>query len=155
MENSNKIMKVAASYGLVSGFVMVVLMIINYAAKIPFMILCAYIAVIVYTTVSYREKYSGGTISYGKSLLFGILVSGFTFILLGIFVYMMISFYPDEYRELFNTVMENMKAQGFETAGVTENMIFNPITWITTYLFIGLFAGLTVSAITSIFTKKN
>jgi hypothetical protein len=96
-----------------------------------------------------------GTISYGRSLLFGILVSGFAFTIVGMFVYVFISLYPTEYTELFNEIIKQMKTRGLVAPETPEQPVFNPITWIVSYLFMGLLAGSTVSAITSIFTKKK
>jgi hypothetical protein len=147
-------MKVAAGYGLILGFIMILAQLIGYITGIPVLFLCAYTGGVIYTTVIYREKYLNGAISYGKSLLFGILVSGFAFIILGTFVYILISLYPTEYRELFNAVMKDMKTRGLVVPETSEQPVFNPITWIITYLFLGLLVGLIISAITSIFTKK-
>ncbi|MDR2027209.1 MAG: DUF4199 domain-containing protein [Prevotellaceae bacterium] len=152
MENSHKIMKVAAGYGLILGFIMIASQLISFL--VPLLSPGIYIAGIIYTTIHYREKYSGGTITYGRSLLFGILVSGFAFIILGMFFYIMFSLYP-EYRELLNAVMEKMKTKGLATSETSMDSLRNPVIWVVTYLFLGLFAGLAVSAIVSIFTKKN
>jgi hypothetical protein len=147
-------MKVAAGYGLILGLIMIVSQLISFL--VPLLSPGIYIAGIIYTTIHYREKYSGGTITYGRSLLFGILVSGFAFIILGMFFYIMFSLYPAEYMELFNAVMEKMKTKGLATPSETSmDSLRNPVIWIVTYLFLGLFAGLAVSAIVSIFTKKN
>jgi hypothetical protein len=157
MEKSDKIMKVAAGYGLILGFAMIAVYMLILVFKVPmsFLLLFTYIGGLVYTTLAYREKYLGGIISYGKSLLFGVLVSGFAFVILGVFFYVMISFYQEEYREFFNNIMAEMEAKGYIRQQDSEYSIFNPAIWLITYLSFGLLAGLAVSAITSIFTKKS
>ncbi|MDR1582123.1 MAG: DUF4199 domain-containing protein [Prevotellaceae bacterium] len=148
-------MKIAASYGLILGFVMIVVQIISGIIGIPFLLVAVYVGGIIYTTVVYREKYLNGIISYGHSLLFGILVSGFTFIIIGIYLYVMVSFNQDEFRQLFNNILNNMKSNGYTVSDVNENMMFNPAFLLASYLITGLFMGLIVSIITSIFTKKK
>jgi hypothetical protein len=148
-------MKVAASYGIILGFIMIIIQIISSIFGIPLLIILAYIGGIIYATVIYRDKYLDGTISYGKSLLFGILVSGFTFIIIGVYLYVFVSFNRDEFRQIFNALLENMKTQGYAVSEINENMMYNPVFLIVSYLFTGLLVGLAVSAITSIFTKKK
>jgi hypothetical protein len=157
MEKSDKIMKIAAGHGLIMGIVMsaVYMLILIFRVPLFFIFIFTYIGGIVYATTVYREKYLDGIISYGKSLLFGVLVSGFAFIVVGVFFYVLISFYQEEYKELFNKVMEDMIANGYIKQQNIEYSMFNPLIWIISYLFFGLLGGLAVSAITSIFTKKN
>ncbi|MDR1341526.1 MAG: DUF4199 domain-containing protein [Prevotellaceae bacterium] len=157
MEKSDKIMKITAGYGLILGFAMIAvyMLIIIFRVPLSFVLIFTYIGGLVYTTLAYREKYLGGIISYGKSLLFGVLVSGFAFIVLGVFFYILISFHQDEYREFFNRIMAEMETKGYVKPQDSEYSIFNPAIWIIAYLSFGLLAGLAVSAITSLFTKKS
>jgi hypothetical protein len=154
MENSNIMMKVAAGYGLVLGFVIIVAQIISYISGLTVLLLATYIGGIIYTTIVYREKYLAGTISYGRSLLFGILVSGFTFIIIGVYLYVLVSFNREEFQKIFNLVLQRMSEQGYTVSEISADMIYNPVFLIISYLITGLFIGLIVSAITSIFTKK-
>jgi hypothetical protein len=147
--------KTAASYGLLLGFVMIVVQILSYITGIPLLLIVAYIGGIIYTTIVYREKYLDGAISYSKSLLFGVLISGFTFIIIGMYLYIQISFNPDKFQQAFNMILDNMKSQGYPVSDVSENMMHNPLFLLASYLITGLFTGLIVSSITSIFTKKK
>ncbi|MDR1170272.1 MAG: DUF4199 domain-containing protein [Prevotellaceae bacterium] len=148
-------MKIAAGYGLILGFVMIAVQIINYIIGVPLLMIATYIGGIIYTTVIYREKSLNGVISYVNSLLFGTLVSGFTFIIIGVFLYVLISFNQNEFQQIFNAILENMKDKGYAVSNVPENLISNPVFLLTSYLLTGLFSGVAVSAITSIFTKKK
>jgi uncharacterized protein (UPF0297 family) len=65
-----------------------------------------------------------------------------------------ISFNKAEFREIFNLVLERMSEQGYAVSEVSADMLYNPVFLIVSYLITGLFIGLIVSAITSIFTKK-
>jgi ABC-type enterobactin transport system permease subunit len=154
IENSNTMMKVAAGYGLILGFVIIVVQIISYISGLFLLLVAAYIGGIIYSTIVYREKYLAGTISYGKSVLFGVLVSGFTFIIIGIYLYVLVSFNKAEFTQLFNAIIEKMKEQGYTVSDISANMIYNPVFLIISYLITGLFTGLAVSIITSLFTKK-
>jgi hypothetical protein len=156
MEHTTTITKIAAGHGLILGLILIGLQFIGTIVGLPLLFLPTYIAGIAYSAILYRERYMGGFITYGRSLKFGILVSGFTFIILGMFVYIWISLYPAEYRVALEAVVETMKARGFATQElVNTNPTTNPIIWIVTYLFMGVVAGLAVSAITSFFTKKQ
>jgi hypothetical protein len=155
MEKSNTMMKVAASYGLILGLVIIVVQLISYISGLSILLMAAYIGGIIYSTVVYREKYLSGTISYGRSLLFGIVVSGFTFIIMGIYLYVLVSFNKEEYIRVFDTLLEKMQEQGYTVSDISADMMYNPAFLIISYLITGLFTGLIVSAITSIFTKKK
>jgi hypothetical protein len=148
-------MKIAASHGLVLGFVMIITQIISSLIEMPLLLVAVYIGGIIYTTVVYRNKYLNGIIGYGKSLLFGILVSGFTFIIIGVSLYITASFNKDEFGQIFHAVLEKMKSQGYAVSDFPENLIYNPVFLIVSYLITGLFTGIFISAITSIFTKKT
>ncbi|MDR0384824.1 MAG: DUF4199 domain-containing protein [Prevotellaceae bacterium] len=147
--------KIAAGYGIIMGFVMIVAQIISSVTGLSMLLILSYIGGIFFSTIAYREKYLNGTISYGKSLLFGILISGFTFIIIGVYLYIWISFNPVEFSKAFNTIMEGMKTNGYAVSDISEKMIFNPVFLLMSYLFTGLLAGLSVSAITSLFTRKK
>jgi hypothetical protein len=156
-ENSDKIMKVAANCGLILGFILVVFELITQIFKISlfFLTLFTFIGGIYYCTVGYREKYLEGIISYGKSVRFGVLLSGCTYFILGVYQYIYAALNPVETQELFNNVIEMMKENGFPVTEITENPMLNPIISIISYTFLGLFLGLIVSAITSAITKKS
>jgi hypothetical protein len=155
MKQSHSMMKVAASYGLILSLVILVVQVISYISGVSLLLLAAYVGGIVYATIVYREKYLNGTISYGKSLLFGILISGFTFIVIGVYLYVLISFNREAIREVFNAVLERMKQQGYDVSNMSVDLMYNPVFLIISYLITGLFIGLGVSAVTSIFTKKK
>lgn len=120
-------------------------------------IAAAYITGIICSTLVYRSYHhlDDGTLSYGRSLIFGILTSGFTFVIVAIYLYIQISISPDEFLDTFNKILKSIKEQGYEVSGIDENLISNPFFLIASYLITGLFTGLTVASITSIFTKKK
>jgi hypothetical protein len=147
--------KIAATCGLILGFLLIVAQVITVIAGTSLFLIAAYIGGIICTTIVYRNNYLDGTISYGKSLLFGVLVSGFTFIIIGVYLYVQISISPDEFQKTFNTLLDKMKAQGYNASGISEDLIFNPLFLLASYLISGLFFGVIVASITSIFTKKK
>jgi hypothetical protein len=149
------VIKIAASHGLILGFVIIAVLIVSSIVGIPLLIIMAYIVGIIYATVVYRDKHLGGTIDYRSSLLFGILVSGFTSIIIGVSLYVFIMFNREEFRQIFNAVLERMKSRGYAVSDIHESMMYNPIFLIASYLFTGLLCGLIVSSITSILLKKK
>jgi hypothetical protein len=155
MENSNTMMRIAATCGLILGFIIIVVQVLSIITGISLLLIAAYVGGIIYTTIIYRDNYSDRTISYGKSLLFGVLVSGFTFIIIGVYLYIQISISPDTFRQTFNTILESAKEQGYDVSNVSEDLMFNPLYLLASYLFTGLLIGLAVAAVTSIFTKKK
>jgi hypothetical protein len=149
--------KVAASYGLILGFILVVFEVCAQIFKIPlfFLTLFTFVGGIYYCTIVYREKYLEGNISYGKSLQFGVLLSGFTYIILGVYQFIYASLNPVETQKLYDMVIEMMKKKGFPVTEIAENPMLNPVLAIISYLFLGLFLGLIISALTSAITKKS
>jgi lysylphosphatidylglycerol synthetase-like protein (DUF2156 family) len=156
-ENSDKIMKIAASYGLILGFVLVALELLSYIFKVQllFITFFSFAGGIFYATTVYREKYLGGSISYSKSLLFGVLLAGFSFIILGVYAYMHAFLNPEEFNKLFDMVVQKMKEQGFSVSEIQENPNLNPLTVVISYTLLGLLFGLIISSVTSVFTKKD
>jgi hypothetical protein len=158
IENSTgTLVRIAATSGLILGFLLVVSQIISIMIGTHLFTVAAYITGIICSTLAYRNYHhlDDGSISYGRSLIFGILTSGFTFVVVAIFQYIQISISPDEFLDSFDKVLKSMKEQGYEVSDIDENLILNPFFLIVSFLVTGLFTGLAVASITSIFTKKE
>ena len=156
MDSSDKIMKTAASSGLIVGGALVLLNLVEFLFGVSTGIIFIFVIVagIMYSTIVYRDKCLGGTISYGTSLLHGMLVCGFSFIILGVFYYMYATFInPEGYMEYIKMVSQLAKEHGLSGREMSDLMT-NPFVVIV-YMFTGLLIGVIVSAITSIFTKKE
>ncbi|MDR1594282.1 MAG: DUF4199 domain-containing protein [Prevotellaceae bacterium] len=147
--------RIAACSGIILGFMMIIMQIVSAIAGSSLFLVAGYIAGIIYATVVYREHYLDGKISYGRSLLYGVLVSGFTFIIIGVCLYVWISINSDEYGKMLNAMMNNMKAQGYPVSDISEDLLYNPFFLLASYLITGLLTGLIAATVTSIFTKKN
>jgi hypothetical protein len=158
VENSTSTMvRIAATSGLILGFLLIVSQVISIIIGTSLFLVAVYITGIICSTVVYRNYYylDNMTLSYGRSLLFGILTSGFTFIIIAVYLYIQISISPDEFLQTFNKILQTMEKQGYAVSGIDENLMFNPFFLIASYLITGLFSGLIVASITSIFTKKK
>ncbi|MDR1896024.1 MAG: DUF4199 domain-containing protein [Prevotellaceae bacterium] len=148
--------KVAASYGLILGLSLTVLSLVEHVLNISliFITILIFVGGIVYSTISYREIYLERVISYGKSLLFGIVLSMFIFLILGMYGYTFASFIdPVGYKERLNEAILIMQNSGFQSTNISDPMS-DPVTAVLSYSFLGLLVGLLVSSVTSIFTKK-
>jgi hypothetical protein len=153
--------RIAATSGLIFGFLLIVSQIICIIIGTNLFFVAAYVTGIICSTNVYRNYYhlDDRTLSYGRSLIFGILTSGFTFITMAIYKYIQIAISPDEFLQAFGKILgemqKSMEEQGYIMSGVDEYLILNPFFLVASYLVTGLFSGLIVAPITSIFTKKK
>lgn len=156
-QNSNNIIKVASGYGLVLGGVLVALSFIEYLLNLNlgWVGIFAFIVGVVYCTINYRDKYLGGYITYNRSLYFGVLISGFAYLIYGVYYFIYAKFInPLGYLEFFSQFAQIMRQSGVAEKYIVDPMS-NPIIVAIGYFISGLLYGLIVSAITSIFTKKE
>ncbi|HJZ40427.1 MAG TPA: DUF4199 domain-containing protein [Bacteroidales bacterium] len=167
-ENKPGIMKYAMTYGAIIGLALVVYIVLLYMMDATFnrflgLIQYAVLIVGIYlATKSYRDKESGGFITYGKALKTGILVSFFVGIITVFFNFILMRFIDPELVDKYMLIMEEQ----FENSRfIPENQIDaalertrNGLTaaWsipvgVLTFTLIGFI----ISLITSAFLKKD
>lgn len=168
-EAAPSMMHQAASGGLMLGGVFVLIAVFDYVlgfyGKNIWLSVLNYLVMllgIVYFTIQYRDKVKGGFISYGNSVVFGMLLSAFSAVLSGAFLYVLVTVIDPGYLEKqLNVVMETMMQDGklpesqVDLVEKTMRMVMNPVFLLFSSVFGGVLIGLLISLVTSIFTKKE
>jgi hypothetical protein len=152
-------MQIAAGYGFILGLISVTL---DYMENITgfqlFMIdVFVFVAGMAYCTIQYRDRYSGGQISYGASVLMGILLSVFAFIVIGVYKYMYaVLINPADYNAQLTQAMELMREYGFKmTFDDVKRATGHPLVFTVSYLINGLLVGVLLAPLISLFVKKK
>ena len=155
-KNENRT-KIAARGGLSLGLTLSAINWLQYIFQLHlgFLDIAAYIFGIVYFTSRYRDGFD--SFGYRQSLAFGIQLSIFTYIILGMYTCIYITYIdPAGYLNTFNEMLKLMQESGIGAVGdrIIEP-IRNPIFIIISYIITGAFMGLIFASITSLFTRKN
>lgn len=160
MSNSSK-------YGVYTGLAMVLLSLLFYALDVKatswpqYVSILVLLAGIIVGTLAFRDKCSGGYISYGRSLGSGVLISLVTGIILAVYSYLNAAFLnPEIIEQMIRAAEENMMNQGLsddqidQAMGMTK-MFMTPGYIAITSVFSMLLWGTLISLLTSIFIKKG
>ncbi|GAB1405166.1 DUF4199 domain-containing protein [Lentimicrobium sp.] len=157
----------ALKYGVITGVAYILLSLLLYsfdlsgntwAGYVSFLVL---IGGIVAGTITYRDKHSGGYLSYKRCLGSGVLISLVAGVLMGIYSFVFFQFFDPE---MINKMLE-LAGQNMADKGMTEDQIdqamnvtrkFMTPLWMTiTSLLSIVFWGTIFSLIASIFIKKE
>ena len=179
MEKKTSLWQFTMTYGAILGIVSIIFSIILYitgfmpynfkriilTAIIGFTIMIIFIVV---GTKTYRDKVLGGTISYGKALITGMLIVVFSTIL-GSFYNLIFNMFIDP--EYTNKVFEATKSWMYDymnNMGVPDGQIeqaidgieeqqanYTPLKSFFQSLYFSVIVGFVLSLITSAFIKKN
>ncbi len=163
-------MKHAATYGLYIGLALIILTLVDYLMGfygqnqlfnlIQYAVMIGGIA---WATIQYRNKEMGGFISYGQSVSYGVMMSVCFGLVSVVFTILLMTVIDPGYMgKVMEITSEKLLEQGAMSEAQIEQMMemsakMGPFTLITTFIggIIGLVvAGLIISLITSIFTKK-
>ncbi|MDR2467044.1 MAG: DUF4199 domain-containing protein [Prevotellaceae bacterium] len=149
----------AAGCGLILGLILSAL---DYMENITgiqlFMIdVFVFVAGMSYCTVMYRDKCLEGQIGYGTSVLFGILLSAFTFIVIGVYKYIYaVLINPADYNAQLSQAMELMREYGYGASfDDVRRAAGNPMAFTVAYLINGLLVGVLLAPLISLFIKKK
>jgi hypothetical protein len=155
--------------GVIVGIVLIIYNLILYMTDliykpigfIGFLQFAILILGIVWATINYRNQKLGGYISYGKSLGYGVIISVFSGIVVGLFMFILYQFIdPDLTSKSIKALEEKLLNQGMEAEQVrvmaqAQEKFRTPIL---TFLFTILgfaFWGTILTLISSAFTKKD
>jgi hypothetical protein len=154
-------------YGLLTGVAMVLLSLLLYVLDvtmsgwIQYASLVILLAGLIVGTIAFRDKCSGGFLSYGRSLGSGVLISVFAGLLMAIYSYLFFSFFdPGELVKLTQIAEEKMFEKGLtdeqvEQAMSMTKMFMTPVFISISSLFSMALWGTIFSLLASIFIKKN
>jgi cytochrome b subunit of formate dehydrogenase len=149
--------KIAANYGLVLGFVLTGLNVLHYVTKLPLDLvnMVVFISGIYYCILKYRDEHCSGIISYKRSLQFGALLSMFVYIVLSAYNYMYITLIdPESFRQAMENIRELFRRNNLPDSG-DFNIQSHPVIFVLVYVFEGAVIGTIISAIVSLFTKRE
>jgi len=170
MENNNyPAWKHALLYGLYTGIALIITTLLFYVLDlyaekwVGYFGYAILLGGIIMGTLSYRNKYLGGFITYGQSVSTGFLTGLFAAILSSIFTFIFVSVIGDDYLQtIMETAEESMISRDPDMSDeeldlamkMTERMM-NP-TWISILAFLGYTVlSLVFALIASIFIKKD
>lgn len=159
-------LKQSVIFGAITGFGLVLLSLLFYAIDlntaswVQYVSLLVLFAGIVYGTITYRDKQGNGFISYGRSLGFGVLISLFAGIVLGIYTFLFFQYFdPSQLEQIWKMAEDRMLDQGLTDEQIVQAMGFSkmfmtPIAISISGIFSMVFWGTVFSLISSIFIKK-
>lgn len=159
-------LKQSVVFGAITGFALVLLSLLFYAIDlntaswVQYVSLLVLFAGIVYGTITYRDKQGNGFLSYGRSLGFGVLISLFAGIVLGIYTFLFFQYFdPSQLEQIWKMAEDRMLDQGLTDEQIDQAMGFSkmfmtPIAISVSGIFSMVFWGTVFSLISSIFIKK-
>jgi len=168
-KQENVYIKSTMTYGLITGLVLVVYTLLLYATNniinqnfflgvINYLIL---IGGIVMGTRSYRDHFLGGYISYSKALGYGVVISVFTGVIVGIFTYLLYAVIDpgllEQSMKMFEEALLNQGMSPDQVEAVTsmQREIRSPFMMLISSVFTYALLGLIFSLVTSAFLKKD
>lgn len=157
----------ALTNGVYLGVILIIFSLIGYVADfsttswVNYLSYVMVIGMLIYALKTYRDKESGGFISYGRSLGLGTLIGLYSSILLAVYTFVFFQYFdPAELQKILVEAENNMLDQGMsdrdvETAMSFTRMMTNPPV-MAAFTVIGFtFWSFIFSLIISIFVKKD
>jgi hypothetical protein len=163
--------RVALNYGLILGVVLIIYSLILYLVDVPLEYLQyfnwgSYVFIIIFMVLgikTYRDKYAGGFITYGKSFSTGFLIGLYAAIIAAIYGFIYFSFInPGIIQEMMDArtleIMEQnptMNDEQLEMAQAWMERFMSPVMMTVMGLIVNVIISLIISLIVSIFTQKK
>ncbi|MBK6962748.1 MAG: DUF4199 domain-containing protein [Bacteroidales bacterium] len=154
-------------YGLLTGVAYIVVTLLYYALEVDrtgwlnYLTFIILIIGIFIGTKAYRDKHSGGFLSYGQSVGSGVMISLAVGVLMSVFTYLFYEFFdPSELAKIVDVAEQNMADQGLsdeeiEQAMAISSKFMTPLVMSVTVIFGMAFWGTIFSLIISLFIKKE
>jgi len=167
MENKSSLWKSALNWGVIMGIVMIIYNLIMFFLDLSleqwvgWVSYIVMIAIIVVSTINYRDKVLGGAITYGQALGFGVMVVLFSSIISSIYTYVFVTVIDPEFaNKILAMTEQKMVAKGIPEqqieAGLSmQKKFMSPIMMSVFVIPVTVFFGCIFSLITSAFLKKN
>ncbi len=163
----NSFLKNSMNFGALCGLVIIILSLLLYLLSLTstwfnsivlFLVLIFFIFI---GTKYYRDQYSNGIISYGRSVGSGVLISLFMSIVVAFYIFMFFKFIaPDELDKMIELQGKQLSDKGMseeqiEMAIELAKRLTNPTTMALGTIFSYTFWGTTFSLIIAAFVKKS
>ncbi|KAF0195667.1 MAG: hypothetical protein FD166_2840 [Bacteroidetes bacterium] len=116
---------------------------------------------IIIGTKSYKDKFCGGYLSYGRCLGSGVIISAVVGVIMAVFTYLFYQYFdPSELQKIVEIAEQNMADQGLTDEQIEQAMSFSkmfmsPVGMSVSMVFGMAFWGTIFSLIIAIFLKKN
>lgn len=166
-EKSVSIWKSTLLTGVYVGIVLILISVIFYVTGNPFSKVGQYItypvliAAVIWAQINYK-KALGGTLTYGQAVGSGVLAIVFASIISGIYTFVLFQFIDPSLQEQLRVFTEEQIVKQGKVPEAQLEMAVNiaakfqkPFVMFFLGIAGGAFAGLIISLITGIFTKKN
>lgn len=168
MEASHKsISSVALTFGLVTGLVMILYNLVLYVFEATTNQYLSYVSYVILligmflAIKSYRDKETGGTLSYGQGIGLGTLLALFASLLSGIFTFILYKYIdPQAIEPMIQAAREKMYQQGLEGEQLEQSMamtkqFIKPHWMALSGIFYTTLIGLLLSLVVSVFLKRT
>lgn len=166
-QKSTSIWKPAITSGIYVGIALILISVIFYmtgnvlskwAQWIGYLVMAGGI---IFGQLKYRKSL-GGFMTYGQALLMGVLAMFFASVMYGIYTWLLYSVIDPSLQEQLRLATEeqlvrqgNIPEEQIDAAVEMATMLQSPVMMMIIAIFGGTFAGLIISLITSIFTRKK
>jgi len=165
----NIYLKSAMTFGLITGLALVIYTLLlymtdNIVSSNVFLNILQWVILaggLYYGIKSYRDQYSDGYITYGRSLGLGVLISVFVGVILGLFTYLLYAAIdPGLLEKTIKVAQEEMLKTGMsekqvEAATEMQRTFTSQIIMLFSSVFSFAFFGTIISLVVSIFTKNE
>ena len=165
----NTYLKSAMTYGLITGVILVIYTLLlyitdNMVSQNTFLSLLQWVILaggLYYGIKTYRDQYSEGYITYGRSVGLGVLISVFVGVILGVFTYLLYAVIdPGLLEKSMKLAQEELLNSGMseeqvESATEMQRALNSPILMLFSSVLSFAFFGTIISLVVSIFTKNE
>lgn len=167
-ENQKSSFKVALNYALITAAILIVLDLVFYVmdvpldSKIKYVSWLVYIGGIIWGQKVFRDNYSNGLVSYGKSFSVGFTVGFFAALIVSVYSFIFMKFFDPT---IVTQILETQEQTMLQAGDLTEEQVEQALSMsekFTTPFMISIMAlvfstigVVIISLITSIFIKKE
>ena len=157
----------ALYFGVITGIVYILVSMLYYVLDVDrtgwvnYITFVVLIAGIFFGTKTFRDKFSGGFLSYGRCLGSGVLISLVVGVIMAVFTYLFYAYFDTgELARLIEATEQNMVDKGMTDEQIDQAMAISskfmtPLTMSVSLIFGMVFWGTIFSLILSIFLKKE
>lgn len=166
-QRSESMLMHSLKFGLMTGGALILVSLLFYVMDIPrdswiqYLSFLLLIGGIILGTVQFRDKHSGGFLSYGRCLGSGVLISLAVGVVMAVYIYLFFKFFdPGEIAKMIEMAEQGMVDKGMNDQQIDQAMamsskMMTPAIMAVLNIFSMVFWGTIFSLIISIFLKKN
>jgi len=128
---------------------------------LQYLVFLVLIAGIVLGIIQFRDKHSGGFLSYGKCFSTGVLISLVVGLIMAVYIYLFMTYFdPGQIEEMAELAEQKLVDQGLSDEEIDQTMVIarkfmSPVFSAISSVFSMAFGGAIISLIAAAFLKKN